>query len=121
MQTTNFKYLYAYTFLENMFNLNLQSRIYHWKETNRNKIMAFFLLQELHHQLDTKSCFSWRKILESPIFLGLFSKRRFLLLKVLCFADKESYDEAICGSKRLYKLKHILAHLHARFRSLMMM
>jgi hypothetical protein len=52
------------------------------------------------------------------IFLELFSKRSFhLLLKFLNFVDNESDDEATCGSKRLYKLKPILDHLNAKFRS----
>jgi hypothetical protein len=59
----------------------------HWNKTNRNEIMkllAFFLLQELHQKLDNKSYFSQRNILEMPIFLDLFN---------------ESYDEATCSSK----------------------
>jgi hypothetical protein len=52
------------------------------------------------------------------IFLELFSERFYLLLKFLHFADNVSYDEATCGSKRLYKLKPILNHLNAKFRSL---
>jgi hypothetical protein len=76
------------------------------------KLLEFFLLQELHQKLDNKSYFSQRKILETPIFLDLFSERRFhLLLKFLHFADNESYNEATCSSKRLYKLKPILDHL----------
>lgn len=68
-------------------------------------------------KLDNKSCFCWRKILEMPIFLELFSERRFhLLLKFLHFVDNESYDEATRGSKRLYKLKPIL-DLNAKFRN----
>jgi hypothetical protein len=52
------------------------------------------------------------------IFLELFSKRRFhFLLKFLHFVDNKSYNEATCNSKRLYKLKPILAHLNAKFRS----
>jgi hypothetical protein len=106
--------------LENTFNLNLKSKLYHWKEVNRKEIMkllACFLLQGLHHQLDTKIYFFRRMILELPIFLDLISKRRFLLLKFICFVDNESYNEAICSSKRFYKLKPILDHLHAKFRN----
>jgi hypothetical protein len=41
--------------------------------------------------LITKSYFSRRKILETPIFLELFRERSFhLLLKFLRFVDKES-------------------------------
>jgi hypothetical protein len=50
-----------------------------------------------------------------PIFLDLFSERRFLLLEFLCFVDDD--DEAIYSSKRFYKLKPILDHLHAKLRS----
>jgi hypothetical protein len=76
------------------------------------------LLQGLHQKPDNKSYFSWRKILETLIFLDLFSERRFhLLLKFLHFVDNESYDEATCGSRRLYKPKQILDHLNTRFRS----
>jgi hypothetical protein len=86
----------------------------------RNKMMkmlGFFLLQGLHQKLDNKSYFSQRKILETPIFLDWFSKRRFhLLLKFLHFVDNESHEETISGSKRLYKLKPILDHLNAKFR-----
>jgi hypothetical protein len=50
------------------------------------------------------------------MFLDLFSKRRFhLLLHFFHFADNESYNEAICSSKRQYKLKPILDHLNAKF------
>jgi hypothetical protein len=49
--------------------------------------------------------------------LDLFSERRFrLLLKFLHFVDNESYDEATCGSKRLYKFRPILDHLNSKFR-----
>jgi hypothetical protein len=52
------------------------------------------------------------------IFLELFSERRFhLLLKFLHFVDNESYDEETCCSKRLDKLKSILDHINAKFRS----
>jgi hypothetical protein len=48
--------------------------------------------------------------------LELFSERKFhLLLKFFHFVGNESYDEATCGSERLYKLKHILDHLNAKF------
>jgi hypothetical protein len=57
-------------------------------ELNRNKItklVAFFLLQGLQLKLDNK-----RKILETPIFLDLFSERGvYLLLKFLHFVDNE--------------------------------
>jgi hypothetical protein len=76
------------------------------------KLLAFFLLQGLHQKPDKKSYFCQRKVLE------LFSKRRFhLLLKFLHFFNSESYDEATYNSKRLYKLKPILDHLNAEFRS----
>jgi hypothetical protein len=76
-------------------------------------LLAFFLLQGLHQKPDNRNYFCQRKILETPIFLELFSKRRFHLLKYLHF-DNESYDEATCGSKELYKLKPILGHLNAK-------
>jgi hypothetical protein len=48
--------------------------------------------------------------LETPIFLKLFSERRFhLLLKFLHFFDNESRGEATCSST--------LGHLNAEFRS----
>lgn len=82
------------------------------------KLLAFFLVQGLHQKLDNRSCFSWRKILDTPILLELFSERRFQhLLRFLHFVDNESYDEATCGSKRLHKFKPILDHLNAKFRS----
>jgi hypothetical protein len=106
---------YAQKLLENAPNLKLKSKTHHWKETNRNEIMkvlTFFLLQGLQQKPDNKSYFWQRKILDTPIFLELFSERRFhRLLKFLCFADNESYHEATCDSKRLYKLKRILDHL----------
>jgi DNA-directed RNA polymerase subunit RPC12/RpoP len=52
-----------------------------------------------------------------PIFLELLSERRFHLLLKFNFVDNKCYDEAICGSKRLYKLKPILDHLNAIFNS----
>lgn len=56
--------------------------------------------------------------METPIFLELFTERRFhLLLKFCNFVDNEGYDEATCGSKRLYKLKPTLEHLDAKFRT----
>jgi hypothetical protein len=74
-------------------NLNLRSRAHHWKETNRieaMKLPAFSLLQGLHQKPDNKRYFSWRKILETPTYLDLFSERRFpLLLKFLHFIDNE--------------------------------
>nr|CAD7575868.1 unnamed protein product [Timema californicum] len=94
---------YAQQFLENSPNLKLKSRIHQWHETNKDEIMtllSFFLLQGLHQKPDNKSYFSRRKILETPIFMELFSERRFhLLLKFLHFVDNEAYDEATCGSK----------------------
>jgi hypothetical protein len=112
---------YAQKFLENTPNLKLKFRTHHWMETNRIEIMnllAFFLLQGVHQKLDNRSYFSRKKILETPIFLELFSERRFhLLLKFLLSVKDESYDGANCGSKRLYKLKPILDHLNAKFRS----
>jgi hypothetical protein len=65
------------------------------------------------------SYFNQQKILETPIFLELFRERRFhLLLKFLHFVGNENYDEATCTSKRLHKLKPILDHGNAKFRSL---
>jgi hypothetical protein len=55
----------------------------HWKEMNKNKMMkllAFFVLQGHHQKPDNKGYFSWRNFLETPIFLDLFSERRFHLL-----------------------------------------
>jgi hypothetical protein len=95
-------------------NIKQVSSVHHSKEANRNEIMkllAIFLLQGLH-QKPNNSYFSWRKILD------LFSERRYhLLLKFLHFVGYESYDGVTCGSKRLYKLKPILDHLNAKFRS----
>jgi hypothetical protein len=52
------------------------------------------------------------------IFLELFTERRFhLQLKFPHFVHNEHYEEATCGSRRLYKLKPILDHLNDRFRS----
>jgi hypothetical protein len=80
------------------------------------KLLAFFLLQGLHQKPDNKSYFSRRKIPETPIFLELFTERRFrLLLKFLHFVDIETYDKATCGSRRLFKLKPILDHLNDKF------
>jgi hypothetical protein len=99
---------YAQKLLENMHDLKLRSRTCHWKETNRNEIVkfpAFFLLQGLHQKPDNKRYFSWKKILETPMFLDLYSERRFhLMLKFLHFVDDKSYDETICSSERFYKL-----------------
>jgi hypothetical protein len=48
----------------------------------------------------------------------MFSERRFhLLLELRHFVGNESYDEAKCDSKRLYKLNRILDLLNAIFRS----
>jgi hypothetical protein len=84
-------------FLEKKPNVKLRSRIHYWKETNRievTKFLAVFLLQGLHHKSDSKSYISHRKILETPIYLGLFTERRFhLLLKFRNFVDNESYDD----------------------------
>jgi hypothetical protein len=80
------------------------------------KFLTFFLLQELHQKPDNKSYFCQRKTVEMSIFLELFSERRFhLLLEFLHSVDNKSYDEATCGSKRLYKLKPILNHLNVKF------
>jgi hypothetical protein len=83
---------YAKTFLENMPNLKLKSRTHHWREMNRNEIMnllAFFLLLGLHQKPDN-NYFSKRKLLETPIFLNLFSEKVFhLLLKVLHFVHNK--------------------------------
>jgi hypothetical protein len=47
-----------------------------------------------------------------------FSKRRIQLVHTFFHSlGIESYDEAIYGSKILYKLKPILGHLNAKFRS----
>lgn len=113
---------YAEQFLEkNTLHLKEKSRVHYWSETDSDEIMkllAFLLLQGLHQKPDNKSYFSRRKILETPIFLELFTERRFhLLLKFLHFVNNEEYDEATCGSRRLYKLKPILDHLNDRFRS----
>jgi hypothetical protein len=111
--------LYAQKFLEN--TPKLKSRTQRWKEMKRTEIMkllAFFLLQGLHQKPDKKSYFSWRKILETPVFLELFSERRFhLLSKFVHFVDNKSYDEVTYSSRRLYKLKFIWDHLNAKFRS----
>jgi hypothetical protein len=60
---------------------------------NRNKIMkllAFFPLQGPYQKSYNKSYFSWRKILETAIFLDLFNERRFhLLLKFLNSVDNK--------------------------------
>jgi hypothetical protein len=42
------------------------------------------------------------------------------MLKVLYLVDNEGYDEATCGSKRLYKLKLILGALNTKFLSVCM-
>jgi hypothetical protein len=81
------------------------------------KLLVFFLKQILHQKPDNKLFFQ-RKILETPIFLDVFSRRRFhLLLKLLHFVDNERYEEATCSSKRLYKLKPKLDQVSAKFRS----
>jgi hypothetical protein len=80
--------------------------------------MAFFLLQGLHKKLKTRAIFSRREILQTPLFLNLFSERKFdLLLMFLHFGDNKSYDKAISSSKILYKLKPMLDHRNAKFRS----
>jgi hypothetical protein len=71
---------------------------------NRNEIMkllAFFLLTRTSHQNpDSRSHFSQRNILETPIFLDLYSERRFhRLLKFLHFVDNKSYDKALAVPK----------------------
>jgi hypothetical protein len=88
---------------------------------NKNKIrklMAMFLLQGLHQKWTTRAIFSWREILQTPLFFNFFSERRFdLLLVFLHFLDNKSYDKAISSSKRLHKLKPMLDHCNAKFRS----
>jgi hypothetical protein len=79
------------------------------------KLLAFFLLQGLHHKPDNNSYFCLRKILERPLFQQ--EERFHVLLKFLHFADNESYDRATCGSKRLHELNPILDHLNPKFRS----
>jgi hypothetical protein len=62
--------------------------------------------------------FQKEKILGTPIFLELFTERRFhLLLKYLHFIGNETYDEATCGSRRLYQLKPIFDQLTDKFGS----
>ena len=99
-------------------HLKEHSRVHKWKDTNKEEIMtllAFFLLQGLHQKPDNKSYFSRRKLLETPIFLELFTEKRFhLLLKFLHFVDNEAYDENTSSSRRLYKLKPILDHLNEK-------
>jgi hypothetical protein len=51
------------------------------------------------------------------IFGAVQPEEYYLLFKCLHFVDNESYDEATCGSKRLYILKPILDHLNAKIRS----
>jgi hypothetical protein len=59
-----------------------------------------------HQKPDNKSYCSRRKILETPVFLELFSGRRFhLILGFLYFVDNEGDGEATCGPERFYKLK----------------
>jgi hypothetical protein len=74
--------------------LKLRSRTGDWKETNRIEIMkllTLFLLQGLRLKADNKSYFSRSKILETLIFLGLSSERRFhLQLKFPQFVDNEN-------------------------------
>jgi hypothetical protein len=101
-------------------NLKLKSRTHHWKETNRIEIMkllAFFLLYGLHQKPGNKSCFYQRNILEMPIFWAVQQEEVSHSTQVSSFFDNESYDGAICGSNRLYKLKPIQDHLNAKFRS----
>jgi hypothetical protein len=50
-------------------------------------------------------------------FWNYLLKGFYLLLKFLHFIDSDTYDEATCISKRLYKLKPILGHLNDKFRS----
>jgi hypothetical protein len=73
---------YAPKCSENTPNLKLRAGTHHWKESNRNettKLLTFFLLQGLHQKPDNKSYFPHRKILETYLFLDLFSERRFHL------------------------------------------
>jgi hypothetical protein len=79
---------YSNKFLENTPNLKLRSRTHHWKKTNRNELMK--LLAFFQQKPDNKSYFSWRKILKTPIFLDLFSERRFHLLLKFHFVDDEN-------------------------------
>jgi hypothetical protein len=51
------------------------------------------------------SNFSHRKIMERPVFLDLLSKKMF------------NINKATRGSERMYKLKPILDHQNAKFRS----
>jgi hypothetical protein len=94
---------YAQNFLENRPNLKLRSMTHHSNKTNRNEIMkllAFFLLQELHQKLDNKRYFSQRNILETPIFLTCSMKDGFTFYPSFCtLLTNESYDEATCSSK----------------------
>jgi hypothetical protein len=53
------------------------------------KLLALFLLQGLHQKLENKSYFFQRKILETPIFLDMFSDWFHLLLKFLDFVDND--------------------------------
>jgi hypothetical protein len=48
--------------------------------------------------------------------VDLFSEKFCLVLKFLHILANQSYNEATCGFKRLYKLKPILVHLNAKFR-----
>jgi hypothetical protein len=54
------------------------------------KLLALFLLQGLHQKPNNEAIFFQGKILETPVFLGLFCESRFHLpLKFLHFADNE--------------------------------
>jgi hypothetical protein len=101
---------YAQKFLEKTHDLKLRSRTCHWKETNRNetaKFPAFFLLQVPHQTPDIKRYFSWKKILETPMFLDLYSEKRFHLLpKFIHFVDDKSYDETYAVLKDFINSNH---------------
>jgi hypothetical protein len=92
--------------------------LHHWNNTNKGeviKLIVIHFLQGIEKNLTT--CIFARKILEMPIFLELFTKRFHLLLTFLHFFDNERYEEVMCDSTRLYKLKSILDHLSDRFRN----
>jgi hypothetical protein len=53
------------------------------------KLLAFVLLEGFFQKPDNKSYISWGKIMDTPIFLDLFSERRFHLFKFLHFVGSE--------------------------------
>jgi hypothetical protein len=79
--------IYAQQFFENNSDLKLKSGVHHWNDASRGEIMkslALILLQGLHQKPDNKSCFSRRKIVETSMFLELFTEKMFChLLKFL--------------------------------------